>query len=123
LNHTVDREAAMATKAKPSKKKKAPAAKKKPARKSAAKSNADLIASQMQKLSSRIRALENRAPIPGPAGARGVPGPAGPAGIPGPVGPAGPKGDSADPARLTELERKVAELELRLAAPIQTTAG
>jgi len=113
LNHTVDREAAMATKAKPSKKKKAPAAKKKPARKSTAKSNTESIARQIQKLSSRIQALENRAPIPGPAGARGVPGPA---------GPAGPKGDSADPARLTELERKVAELELRPAPPIQTTA-
>ena len=112
----------MATKTKPSNKKKAPAAKKKPARKSAAKSNAELIARQVQKLSSRVQALENRAPIPGPAGTRGVPGPAGPAGIPGPFGPAGPKGDSADPARLTELERKVAELELRLAAPIQTTA-
>jgi len=103
----------MATKAKPSKKKKAPAATKKPARKSAPKSNAELIARQIQKLSSRIRALENRAPIPGPAGARGVPGPA---------GPAGPKGDSADPARLADLERKVAELELRLASPTQTTA-
>ena len=103
----------MATKAKPSKQKKAPAAKKKPAAKVAAKPKIDLLAGQIQRLSSRVRALENRAPLSGPAG---------PEGIPGPVGPAGPKGDPADPARLAELERKVADLELRLAQPMQATA-
>jgi Collagen triple helix repeat (20 copies) len=61
---------------------------------------------------------------PGPEGKSGEPGPQGPAGPkgdrgePGPQGPAGPKGDKGDPvdtARLEALERRVAELENRLA--------
>ncbi len=109
----------MATKAKSNKKKKAPALKKQPARKSASKPNAELLAKQIQKLSARIKALESRAPVAGPAGPRG---PVGSQGAPGPAGPTGPKGDPADPGQLAELERRVKELELRLAAPIQATA-
>ena len=100
----------MATKAKPSKKKKSPAAKK-PVRKSAAKPNLELLARQMKGLSSRIRALEAKVPAAGPAGAKGDRGPA---------GPLGPKGDPADPARLEELEQRIAELERRPAAVVQT---
>jgi len=109
----------MATKAKSKKQKKAPALKKQPARKVASKTNAGLLAKQIQTLSSRVKALENTAPIPGPAGPQG---PAGPKGVPGMVGPAGPKGDPADQGRLAELEQRVKDLELRLAAPIQATA-
>ena len=58
---------------------------------------------------------------PGLPGPKGDPGPAGPKGDPGlpgskgDPGPAGPKGNPADPARLQELERRVKELESRLA--------
>jgi hypothetical protein len=107
----------MATKAKISKKKKAPAAKKKPARKSAPKANAELLAQQIQKLSARVRALESKASVPGPAGAKGGTGPAGPQGIPGPAGPMGPKGELADPALFFDLERRIRELESRLTNP------
>ncbi len=106
----------MPAKSKSSKQKKAPAAKKKTVKKSAPKAKADTLAGQIQKLSSRLRALENREQIPGPAG---KPGPPGPKGDPGPAGQAGapgPKGDPADSARLEVLERRVAELETQLAA-------
>ena len=112
----------MATKAKSSKKKKAPAAKKKVARKSPPRPTVELLAKQIQKLIARIRALESKEVIPGPAGPQGRPGPAGPQGIPGPVGQTGLKGDPADPAQLSELDRRIRELELRLAAPTQATA-
>ena len=102
----------MATKAKSSKKKKSPAVKKQPARKSPAKPNVELLAKEIQRLSSRVRALEAKAPVAGPAG---------PQGIPGPAGPQGPKGDPADAGRLAELERRVKELEIRPAAIMQTT--
>ena len=106
----------MPTKARSKKPKKAPAAKKKAVRKSAPKPKADLLARQIQKLSYRLRALENGAQIPGPAGEPGKPGPKGDPGPPGPAGQPGPKGDPADTTRLGELERRVAELESRLAA-------
>ncbi len=109
----------MATKTKSSKKKKAPAAKRKAAPKSPQKPTVELLAKQIQKLNARIRALENREAVPGPAGPQGAPGPMGPQGIPGPAGQAGPKGDPADPAQLLELDRRIRELELRLAAPMQ----
>ena len=112
----------MATKAKPRKLKKAPAAKKKTVLKSPQKPTAELLAKQIQKLNARIRALESKEAVPGPAGTQGRPGPAGPQGVPGPAGQAGPKGDPADPAQLSELERRIKELELRLAAPMQATA-
>ena len=103
----------MATKPK-SGKKKARVLKKQPARKTASQTNAGLLAKQIQKLSSRVKALENRAAVPGPAG---PPGPIGPQGVPGAAGPPGPKGDPADPARLAELEQRVKGLELRLVTP------
>ncbi len=111
----------MPTKARSSKQKKAPAAKKKPARKSAPKTKADLLAVEIQKLSSRLSALEKSAKIPGPAGNQGPPGPKGEAGSPGQPGPPGPKGDPADPARLEELERRLVELEIRVASTLQQT--
>jgi hypothetical protein len=111
----------MAKKAKSSKAKKAPA-KKQIVRKSPQKPTAEPLAKQIQKLTARIRTLEGKKSVPGPAGSKGRPGPAGPQGVPGPAGQAGPKGDPADPAQLSELERRIKELELRLAAPIQTTA-
>ena len=94
----------MPTKKKSSKQKKAPAAKKKIVRKSAPKITVDLLAKQIQKLDSRIKALENRPVAAGPAGA------------PGTQGPPGPKGEPADPARLEGLERRISELEMRLAS-------
>ncbi len=103
----------MATKAKSIKAKKSPAVKKQPARKNAVKPNVELLAKQIKSLSSRIRALETKAPVAGPAGAQGIPGPA---------GPPGPKGDPADPGRLAELERRMTELENRPPAIMQTTA-
>jgi hypothetical protein len=104
----------MPTKTKSSKKK-APAAKKKTARKSAPKTKADVLARQIQKLSYRLKTLEDSAQIPGPAGKQGPPGPKGE------PGPPGPKGDPADPALWEELERRVAELEIRLATPPRST--
>lgn len=120
----------MATKAKSSKLKKAPAAKKKTVRKSPQKPTAELLATQIQKLNARIRALETKEAVPGPAGPQGRQGPAGPQGIPGPTGPqgapgsmgqTGPKGDPADPDQFLELERRIKELESRLAAQMQAT--
>jgi uncharacterized coiled-coil protein SlyX len=98
----------MPTKAKSSKHKKAPAAKKQPSRKSAPKADVDLLAKKLQAIGRRLSAVENRAQVPGPAGE------------PGPQGPPGPKGDPADPSRLEELERRVAELESRLATSVKT---
>ncbi len=147
----------MPKKTRSSKPKKAPAAKKKAAGKSAPKTKVDLLAGQIQKLSNRLKTLENSAKVPGPLGPKGdpglpgpkgdpglpgpkgepgLPGPKGDPGLPGPKGdpgppgpkgdpglpgpkgdpgPAGPKGNPADPARLQELERRVKELETRLA--------
>ena len=45
----------------------------------------------------RIRALEARAPVPGPPGIQGPPGPAGPTGKTGPRGPSGLPGASGSP--------------------------
>ena len=92
----------MPTKAKSSKPTKAPVAKKTPVRKSPPKATAEMLAKQVQTLSRRLRALENSARVPGP---------------PGEPGPPGPKGEPEDPARLQELERRVKELENRLASP------
>ena len=99
----------MPTKAKSKKQKKTPAPKKKPIKKSAPKPKADMLGKQLQALRSRLKALEDRPPIAGPAGIAGPPGPMGE------PGPPGPKGDPSDPARLEELEHRVAELEIRLA--------
>ena len=110
----------MPTKTRSSKQKKAPIAKKKPARKSAPKTKADLLAAQIQRLSNRLRTLENTAPVPGPAGNPGPPGPKGEVGPPGRPGIPGSKGDPADPTRLEELERRVAKLEARLSAVPQS---
>ena len=95
----------MPSKAKSSKKERAPAARKKAAQKKPPIKKADLFAKQIQKLNSRLTELEKSARIQGPAGA---------------PGPPGPKGDPADPARLNALEQRIRELEARLTAPQQT---
>lgn len=120
----------MPTKAKSSKKKAPPAKLQKEPKK--AKVSLESIAGDIRKLSIRIKALEERAPIqgakgdPGPPGPKGDRGPQGPRGSkgekgdlgsPGPAGPKGEKGDPIDAARLEALERRIAELEGRLATP------
>jgi hypothetical protein len=116
---------------------KAPAAAARKTRKSALEVSLDALTGQLNELGGRVAALEERAPVPGPGGKRGPhglagpegkkgdpgpqgpPGPEGERGEPGPQGSAGPKGDKGDPvdmARLEALERRVAELENRLAA-------
>lgn len=66
----------------------------------------------VRNLQARVRALEERAPLPGPAGEAGPVGPQGPAGIPGPEGqqgpagvqgPTGPQGPKGDPQTLAGL--------------------
>jgi hypothetical protein len=120
----------MPTKAKPSKKKASAAKPRKETKK--AKVSLESIAGDIRKLSGRTKALEARAPIPGPKGDLGPPGPQGDAGPQGPrgpkgekgdpgpqglAGPMGEKGDAADAACLDALERRIAELEKRLSTP------
>lgn len=103
----------------------------------------DELANHLAIMNRRVTALEERAPVPGPmgppgpmglrgelgsmgpqgpkgdVGPQGFPGAKGEQGEPGLQGPSGQKGDKGDPAdmaRLEALERRVAELEQRLAA-------
>jgi Collagen triple helix repeat (20 copies) len=84
---------------------------------------------QIVNLYRRVKALEERAPVPGPmgpigpkgekgnSGPQGLVGPKSEKGDPGPQGPPGQKGEKGDPAdiaRLAALEQRVAELEQRL---------
>ena len=100
----------------------------------------DALGVQIVNLYRRVKALEERVPVPGSIGPRGEPGLIGPTGSkgergdpgskgekgdPGPQGPPGPqgeKGDPADNARLAELEQRVTQLEQRVSAAKDRTA-
>jgi len=117
----------MPTKAKPIRKKAAARPKKKVTK---PRLTLDAVAADVRKLSAQIRAFGKPAPVagpkgdPGPAGPQGAAGPQGipgPAGVAGPTGARGPKGDPgpqgapSDVARIEALERRVADLEAKLA--------
>ncbi len=118
----------MPTKAKPIKKK--PAANKKKV--ATPRVTLDVLAADVRKLSSQMKAFQKLAPVPGP---KGDPGPAGPPGLPGPIGAQGPKGNPgpqgpqgekgapADIGRIEALERRIAELETKLSVQSAASAA
>jgi len=53
-----------------------------------------MVNKELAALRAVVAELQNRAPVPGPAGQDGVPGQEGPAGAPGPPGPTGKFADS-----------------------------
>ncbi len=102
----------------------------------------DAMGAQIVNLNRRVKEFEERTPVPGPMGPpgpigllgeigpmgpqgpkgeKGAPGMQGPPGLKGEKGdsglqgPAGQKGDSVDTARLMALEKRVLELEERIA--------
>ncbi len=94
----------------------------------------DALAADVRKLKLAVKQAQDRPGVPGPAGEIGPAGPAGPVGAAGPTGPRGPKGEKgeaglqgspgapADMARLEALERRVAELEAKLAEKTASAA-